>query len=108
MKEQGTAFQRQAWELCRQIPKGWVSTYGELARAMGKPGAARAIGRAMACNPYAPEVPCHRVVASDGRLNGYSGAGGLGQKAQMLRVEGVEFAGDRVSLDRLWRFETAC
>jgi methylated-DNA-[protein]-cysteine S-methyltransferase len=91
-----TDFHRRCWDACRRIPRGSVTTYGRLAAAAGSPGAARAAGRAMACNPYAPEVPCHRVVASDGRLTGYSGEGGVDRKAAMLAAEGVPIDNGRV------------
>ena len=81
-------------------PAGSVTTYGRLAAAVGSPNAARAAGRAMACNPYAPEVPCHRVVASDGRLTGYSGDGGVERKAAMLAAEGVPIENGRWSCTR--------
>ncbi|MCC7406666.1 MAG: MGMT family protein [Phycisphaeraceae bacterium] len=80
-------FQQRIWALCARIPAGKVTTYGELARAAGSPSGARAVGMAMNRNPYAPAVPCHRVVASDGRLTGY--AGGLAKKRAMLEAEGV-------------------
>lgn len=81
------AFYRTVWEHLRRLPRGRTISYGELARAVGRPGAARAVGRAMACNPIPPIVPCHRVVASDGRLGGYGG--GLDMKAHLLRMEGA-------------------
>ena len=89
-------FHRRCWDACRRIPSGSVTTYGRLAAAVGSPNAARAAGRSMACNPYAPEVPCHRVVASDGRLTGYSGEGGVDRKAAMLAAEGVPIDNGRV------------
>ncbi|MFW5681897.1 MAG: MGMT family protein [Phycisphaeraceae bacterium] len=95
---QTSDFHSRCWDACRRIPRGSVTTYGRLAAAVGSPGAARAAGRAMACNPYAPEVPCHRVVATDGRLTGYSGAGGVDQKAAMLAAEGVPIENGRVMM----------
>lgn len=83
------AFQQAVWKACASIPKGQVRTYGWLARKIGKPGAARAVGAALGRNPFAPTVPCHRVVGADGRLTGYSGAGGVAAKRRMLRAEGV-------------------
>ena len=91
-------FNERCWRVCRRIPAGRVATYGTLAEAMGNPGAARAVGRAMAMNPYAPDVPCHRVVASDGRLTGYSGEGGVAKKAAMLETEGVPLRKGRVAI----------
>jgi len=83
------AFQQAVWKACAAIPKGQVRTYGWLAKKIGKPGAARAVGAALGRNPFAPTVPCHRVVGADGRLTGYSGAGGIAAKRRMLRAEGV-------------------
>ncbi|WP_287882371.1 methylated-DNA--[protein]-cysteine S-methyltransferase [Aquitalea sp.] len=81
----GTDFQQQVWAALCQIPYGQTMSYGELALALGKPGAARAVGRANATNPIALIVPCHRVLGADGSLTGY--AGGLPLKAALLRFE---------------------
>jgi methylated-DNA-[protein]-cysteine S-methyltransferase len=86
----GTPFQRRVWTQLRQIPPGTTCTYGELAAAIGRPGAARAVGRANALNPVAVVVPCHRVVGADGALTGY--AFGLGRKEDLLAHERA-FAG---------------
>jgi O-6-methylguanine DNA methyltransferase len=91
-------FKNKVYKICSSIPKGKVATYGQLARLAGKPKAARAVGVFMKNNPDAPIVPCHRVVASDGGLTGYSGEGGIAQKKKMLKKEGVLFKGDRVDL----------
>lgn len=72
-----------------KIPPGTTLSYGEVAKLAGKPGAARAVGQAMAQNPLAPFVPCHRVIASDGGLHGF--AGGLEAKAALLRAEGLNY-----------------
>src|SRR5438876_9357327 len=69
---QGTAFQREVWALLQKIPPGETRSYGELAKLLGRPGAARAVGAANAANPVALFVPCHRVVGSDGSLTGYA------------------------------------
>lgn len=82
----GTAFQRQVWSLTRGIPRGETRTYGQLAHLAGHPGAARAVGQAMARNPWPVIVPCHRVVGHDGRLTGFGG--GLTLKRRMLEMEG--------------------
>ena len=80
-------FYRAVWTACAQIPKGEVRTYGWIARRIGKPGAARAVGMALGKNPFAPTIPCHRVVGADGSMTGYSGPGGVAQKRRMLRAE---------------------
>lgn len=82
------AFQAAALRLAMEIPYGQTRTYGELAAGLGKPGAARAVGTAMARNPMPLILPCHRVVGSDGKMHGYSGAGGVETKAWLLRLEG--------------------
>ncbi|WP_434629213.1 methylated-DNA--[protein]-cysteine S-methyltransferase [Chromobacterium sp. CV08] len=81
----GTPFQQQVWAALRRIPYGSTVSYGELARALGTPDGARAVGRANATNPIALIVPCHRVLGADGSLTGY--AGGLPLKAALLRFE---------------------
>ncbi len=80
-------FNEKVWLLCKKVPKGKVTTYKEIAAAMHTK-AYRAVGNALNRNPYAPVVPCHRVVGSDGSLVGF--AKGLKKKAQMLRKEGVK------------------
>lgn len=81
----GTPFQMQVWKALLRIPYGETRSYGEIARAVGRPKAARAVGMANHTNPVAIVVPCHRVVASDGSLGGY--AGGLEMKSRLLRLE---------------------
>ena len=83
---EGTPFERTVWQALTRIPYGEVITYGELARRVDNPGAARAVGRANGKNPIAIIVPCHRVVASNGRLGGFSS--GLDRKVFLLRNEG--------------------
>src|ERR1041384_7536373 len=80
-----TAFQRQVWEKLRSIPYGQTVSYGEVAKALGKPGAVRAVGRACATNPVALVIPCHRVVREDKRLGGYRW--GLDRKKKLLEHE---------------------
>ena len=80
-----------------RVPAGRVTTYGDVAAALGRPAAARAVGAAMHCNPHAPRVPCHRVVGSTGRLTGF--AGGLPKKRTLLLAEGLQVENDRVKLD---------
>lgn len=91
-------FTDKIYELTNKIPEGKVATYGQLAKLAGSPGAARAVGTCMKDNPDAPHTPCHRVVASDGKLTGYSAEGGVKKKKQMLLDEGVKFIGNRVNL----------
>lgn len=80
-------FDARVYAEVRKIAPGQTATYGEIARRVGSPGAARAIGGAMGRNPFAPIVPCHRVVAAGGRLGGFSAAGGAKTKQRMLAVE---------------------
>lgn len=98
----GTPFQRLVWEALRGIPAGTTVSYGELALALGRPGAARAVGAANARNPICLVIPCHRLVGSTGVLIGYSG--GLDRKRWFLEHEGVHMAecsrAARVSLER--------
>lgn len=83
----GTPFQRRVWEELRTIPRGSTVTYAGLAARIGMPGAARAVGSAVARNPVSIVVPCHRVVGTDGSLTGY--AGGLERKRALLAMEGA-------------------
>ncbi len=83
----GTAFQRRVWQELRAIPRGTTVTYADLAARAGRPGAARAVGAAVARNPISIVVPCHRVVGSDGSLTGY--AGGVERKRALLEIEGA-------------------
>lgn len=92
------SFKEMVYELCDAIPKGKVATYGQLAKLAGKPKAARAVGAFMRINPDAPNTPCHRVVAANGDLTGYSGQGGIAGKKKMLLKEGVSFKGSLVDL----------
>jgi len=82
-----TAFQRRVMRCCRRIPYGSTMTYGRLAAKAGHPKAARAVGQCMATNRVALVVPCHRVVASDGGLGGYSAFGGPSTKQRLLLLE---------------------
>ena len=86
----GTKFQLKVWSYLKKIPKGSVKTYKQVAIAINKPKSARAVANACAKNPYAPNIPCHRVIRSDGGLGGYSGRGGLDQKLKLLRSEKVD------------------
>ncbi len=95
-------FERTVLEKAREIPRGRVATYGEIARALGKPNAPRAVGNALARNRLAIVVPCHRVIRSDMRPGNYTHGEAL--KVQLLRSEGVGFSGDRVLEKFLHRF----
>ena len=83
-------FNRRVYELARTIPPGATMTYGEVARRLGSPGMARAVGQALGQNPFPIVVPCHRVLAADGRMGGFSAPGGVATKRKMLEIEGVE------------------
>lgn len=85
-----TPFQQDVLRAALSIPYGEVRTYGAVAAAIGKPRAFRAVGRALSQNPIAVIVPCHRVVASDGSLRGYTGAGGVATKRFLLELEGYQ------------------
>ena len=80
-------FNQRVWKECFNIPAGKTITYGELARRIKCPGAARAVGAALAKNPFAPIIPCHRVIRKDGGLGGYSADGGLKLKDKILKFE---------------------
>jgi len=80
-------FHRRVYEVTRAIPPGEVLTYGEVARRIGEPGAARAVGQALGKNPFAPVIPCHRVLAAGGQPGGFSAEGGAGTKLRMLEIE---------------------
>lgn len=98
------SFNEACYELLKKVPKGKVTTYRELAHALGT-GAYRAVGNAMRMNPHLVKVPCHRVVNSDGRLGGY--AGGLDVKIELLEKEGVKVKdGKIVDFEKvLFRFD---
>ncbi len=81
-------FYQAVWRACAEIPKGEVRSYGWVAVKIGKPKAARAVGQALAKNPFSPIIPCHRVVSSAGKLTGFSAPGGLKKKAALLSEEG--------------------
>jgi O-6-methylguanine DNA methyltransferase len=90
MKLIGTKFQLKVWAYLRKIPRGNVKTYSQVAKAIGNPLAARAVANAIGKNPYAPKIPCHRVIRSDGSLGGYSGRGGIKTKRFLLKKEGIK------------------
>lgn len=90
--DRGTPFQQEVWHALRTIPVGETISYAELAHRVGRPTGFRAVGAANGRNPVAIVVPCHRVIAADGTLGGYSG--GLGNKRWLLAHEGVEVKGE--------------
>jgi methylated-DNA-[protein]-cysteine S-methyltransferase len=88
LDEQGLdGFRRRVYAAARKIGPGTTATYGEVARAIGEPGAARAVGAALAQNPFPIIVPCHRVLAATGALHGFSAPGGIATKRRMLEIE---------------------
>ena len=89
MKLAGTAFQIKIWKYLSKIPRGKLKTYSQVAKAIGKPLAVRAVANAIGRNPYPPKIPCHRVIRSDGTLGGYSGKGGIKKKKMLLKKEGI-------------------
>jgi len=94
-----TSFQEKVYSKLREVPKGKVTTYGDLAKALKlRPLASRAIGTAMNKNPYAPRVPCHRVIKSGGEIGGF--ASGTSKKISMLKSEGVEVKNNKIDLVR--------
>lgn len=99
--ERCSAFQQRVLLAEHAIPRGWVSTYGRMAKHLGIPGAARAVGSALARNPFPIIIPCHRAVRSGGKLGGYQG--GIEMKRVLLEREGVEFTGSgRVVMSRVY------
>ncbi len=99
--ERYSKFQRRVLVAERQIPRGWVSTYGRIANSLAAPRAARAVGNALARNPFPVIIPCHRTIRADGRLGGYRG--GLEMKRALLGMEGVEVdETDRVLTDQFY------
>ena len=93
-------FQQRVLQLESKIPRGWVSTYGRIARRLGAQGGARAVGGALAGNPFPIVIPCHRAIRSDGGLGGFQG--GVEMKRALLEAEGVEFTqGGKVLMKRV-------
>jgi len=82
-------FRRKVFEVVRTIPAGETLSYGEVALAVGSPGAARAVGQALGRNPFPIVIPCHRVLAAGGRIGGFTAQGGVTVKEKMLAAEGV-------------------
>ena len=88
MTLKGTKFQIKVWKYLKTIPKGKVKTYKQFAIGINRPKSARAVANACARNPYAPKIPCHRAIRTDGTLGGYSAPGGVKKKRFMLKKEG--------------------
>ena len=86
-------FHQRVYALARRIPPGETVTYGELAQQLGEPGAARAVGQALGANPFAPVVPCHRILAARSGSGGFSAPGGVNTKLRMLLAERAQFGG---------------
>ncbi len=91
-------FREKVYRITKRIPRGRVSTYAAVARTIGSPRAFRAVGSALNENPYAPQVPCHRVVRSDGRIGGF--ASGSERKTTLLKKEGVEVKKGKIDLKK--------
>ena len=87
MKLTGTDFQIMVWKEIKKIPKGKVRTYKEIAVAISRPKASRAVANACGKNPFPLKIPCHRVVGSNGYIGGYSGEGGIKKKIELLKLE---------------------
>jgi len=89
-----TSFQKKVWQLCKRIPKGKVTTYKLIAKALGKPRAFRAVGNALNKNPYLGKIPCHRVVKSNGKVGEF--VKGKKKKIELLKKEGLGFKKDKI------------
>jgi len=94
-------FERQVYAQALAIPHGETRTYGELARAIGEPGAARAVGRALGRNPIPIIIPCHRILAADGRSGGFSAPGGVSTKMRLLEIERARRGSEPTLFDSL-------
>jgi O-6-methylguanine DNA methyltransferase len=93
--KQPTAFQKEVWKAIAKIPKGKVTTYGHIAKYL-RTKAVQAVGTAVGKNPYAPKIPCHRVVPANGKIGNYSGEGGVEKKVALLQKEGVEVKNGKI------------
>ncbi len=102
IEARGTGFQLRVWELIAQIPYGYTTTYGDLARRLGGEGNAQEVGAAVSRNPLCILIPCHRVIGSTGKLTGY--AGGLKRKRRLLELERAKMTLARPALSQttLW------
>ncbi len=86
-------FYQRVYALARKLPPGETTTYGAMARQLGEPSAARAVGQALGHNPFAPVVPCHRILAAGGAAGGFSSNGGVATKLRMLQIERARIDG---------------
>lgn len=89
LKAEGTEFQKSVWQELQRIPAGQTTSYGQIAKKIGKPKAARAVGGAVGSNPIAIIIPCHRVLASNGAITGYTGGDGIKTKQKLLDIESL-------------------
>ncbi len=96
-------FYRRVYEAARQIAPGSTLSYGELAGRLGEPRSAQAVGQALGRNPFAPVVPCHRVLAAGARAGGFSAAGGVTTKLRLLLIEGASFDGPGLFDSQPWK-----
>ncbi len=92
------AFAQEVYKLCSLIPKGKISTYKEIARALKNPNSSRAVGNALNKNPYAPIVPCHRVIRTNGEVGGF--ASGSSKKMAILKKEGIVIKDGKIDLQK--------
>ena len=86
-------FHQRVYVLARRLAPGQTTTYGAMAQELGEPGAARAVGQALGANPFAPVVPCHRILAAGGAAGGFSANGGISTKLRLLLIERAQFNG---------------
>ena len=93
-------FHRRVYDIARTISPGATLSYGDIARRLGEPGAARDVGSALGQNPFAIVVPCHRVLAAHGKLGGFSAHGGVTTKLRLLSIEGVQAPGTAPLFER--------
>ena len=93
-------FYRQVWLECLRIPRGEVRSYKDISISLGMPFHSRYVARALSANPFAPIIPCHRVIRSDGKIGGYSGKGGIKTKILLLKKEGIIIRHGKVVLKK--------
>ncbi|MBS7807840.1 methylated-DNA--[protein]-cysteine S-methyltransferase [Variovorax sp. PCZ-1] len=100
------AFHQKVYRITRAIPPGQTLTYGQIASQLGEPGAARAVGQALGRNPFAPVVPCHRVLAAGKHFGGFSASGGVASKIRLLQIEGAQCVAGAVAQQNLFDTDT--